>query len=561
MNILQLLQRFRDDFKAWVTANLKSLDKKIDDKTFPVDAKLSSTSKNPVQNKIINAELDDLKSKVGSTPVANQISAAIAKYPHFSGDYNDLVNAPNIIDDETGDLTITDDSGNIIFKVDTDGIHSTTLTLDGSPAATEEYVDKAIATNVDFTGYATEKLVEQSIENVKTELSESIISESNEWKIVDGEGNIIFNVDDTGAHTTGLSLNGEVAATEKYVDDAIAKIPTTDLSDYYNKEETDNAITTAKEELSESIVAESDEWKVVDEAGNIIFSVDATGAHTTELTLNGESAATESYVDTKVADLVNSAPEALNTLGELATALENHEDAYDALLETVGAKATKIELEAMKSELSESIVSETDEWKVVDNSGNIIFSVDADGAHTTSMTLNGQSVEDMIDDKVDKVAGKSLSTNDFTDAYKDKLDSLENMTFEESDPTVPAWAKEANKPSYAADEVGALPNTTVLADLADDTTHRTVTDVEKQQWNAKSNFSGDYNDLTNAPAIAEDETGDLVIADNAGNIIFRASDQGLETTHLSIGSLTINGMTIQEMVKAYVEEAILGGEW
>lgn len=49
--------------------------------------------------------------------------------------------------------------------------------------------------------------------------------------------------------------------------------------------------------------------------------------------------ATEGYVDDKVAELVNSAPEALNTLGELATALENHEDAYDALLEVVGNKS------------------------------------------------------------------------------------------------------------------------------------------------------------------------------------------------------------------------------
>jgi hypothetical protein len=48
-----------------------------------------------------------------------------------------------------------------------------------------------------------------------------------------------------------------------------------------------------------------------------------------------------------------------------------------------------------------------------------------------------------------------------------------------------------------------------------------VTSVDRQKWNAKSNFSGDYNDLTNAPAIAEDETGDLVIVDNTGNIIFQ----------------------------------------
>ena len=52
--------------------------------------------------------------------------------------------------------------------------------------------------------------------------------------------------------------------------------------------------------------------------------------------------ADKTYVDKKVADLVNSAPEALDTLGELAEAINNHEDAYDALLETVGKKIEKV---------------------------------------------------------------------------------------------------------------------------------------------------------------------------------------------------------------------------
>ena len=56
-----------------------------------------------------------------------------------------------------------------------------------------------------------------------------------------------------------------------------------------------------------------------------------------------------------------------------------------------------------------------------------------------------------------------------------------------------------------AADVGALPSTTVipdaLADLTADSTHRTVTDEEKATWNAKSNFSGNYNDLTNKPTI------------------------------------------------------------
>lgn len=40
------------------------------------------------------------------------------------------------------------------------------------------------------------------------------------------------------------------------------------------------------------------------------------------------------------------------------------------------------------------------------------------------------------------------------------LDYLrENITIDEADPTVPAWAKEASKPTYTADEVGAAPAT------------------------------------------------------------------------------------------------------
>lgn len=38
-----------------------------------------------------------------------------------------------------------------------------------------------------------------------------------------------------------------------------------------------------------------------------------------------------------------------------------------------------------------------------------------------------------------------------------------------------------------------------LSDLQDDTTHRTVTDAEKQTWSGKSDFSGSYNDLRDNP--------------------------------------------------------------
>lgn len=193
MNILQALKQIRDDIKTWATNNFNALNAKIDEKTIPIDNKLDSTSTNPVQNKVI--------------------TNAINNIPKFSGDYNDLTNAPNITEDESGNMVIADESGNIVFKADEDGIHTTAVTLNGVAAATETYVDEAIANidipKVDFTGYATEEYVNTSIDTAKEELSESIVSESSEWKIVDENGNIIFNVDEGGAHTTSLSLNGQ----------------------------------------------------------------------------------------------------------------------------------------------------------------------------------------------------------------------------------------------------------------------------------------------------------------------------------------------------------------
>jgi len=53
-------------------------------------------------------------------------------------------------------------------------------------------------------------------------------------------------------------------------------------------------------------------------------------------------AATKGYVDQKVADLVDSAPEVLNTLNELATALTNDESAATALAGQVGGLDTRL---------------------------------------------------------------------------------------------------------------------------------------------------------------------------------------------------------------------------
>ena len=69
------------------------------------------------------------------------------------------------------------------------------------------------------------------------------------------------------------------------------------------------------------------------------------------------------------------------------------------------------------------------------------------------------------------------------------------------------WAKAEVKPTYTHEEVGALSSSThipsTLEEMTDDQDHRTVSDAEKETWNNKSEFSGEYSDLKNIPEIKQ----------------------------------------------------------
>ena len=103
--------------------------------------------------------------------------------------------------------------------------------------------------------------------------------------------------------------------------------------------------------------------------------------------------------------------------------------------------------------------------------------------------------------------GKGLSTNDFSNEYKGQVDNNtlarhlhDNKSVLDgiSSTDVSNWNNKA--------ETSDIP--TDLAELSDDSTHRVVTDTEKQTWNNKSDFSGSYNDLSNKPNIPS-KTSDL----------------------------------------------------
>ncbi len=97
--------------------------------------------------------------------------------------------------------------------------------------------------------------------------------------------------------------------------------------------------------------------------------------------------ATETYVNTQVSGLVDSAPETLNTLNELAAALGDDPNFATTIMTQIGGKA--------------------------------------DVAHTHDDRYYTETeIDTKLNEKVNVVAGKGLSTEDFTTAEKNKLANL-----------------------------------------------------------------------------------------------------------------------------------------
>jgi len=191
------------------------------------------------------------------------------------------------------------------------------------------------------------------------------------------------------------------------------------------------------------------------------------------------------------------------------------------------------------------------------STGATITITDATGTTTADIRNGIDSDGNNIDltpyAKKTEVA-ETYATKSYVDAAVDAVDapvtSVNGMvgavTITETDPTVPAWAKQPNKPAYTAAEVGALPDTTNIPTVPinvsafnNDAGYVNSTDVQtalsaKQDAliagpnitiennvisaTGGSSFSGDYNDLTNKPDLSiYAESADLATVATSGS--------------------------------------------
>lgn len=138
-----------------------------------------------------------------------------------------------------------------------------------------------------------------------------------------------------------------------------------------------------------------------------------------------------SYTDSKVAAIVNSAPATLDTLNELATALGNDPNFATTTATLIGTKAdassvyTKTQSDANyepKNANIQSHISSSSNPHNVSKAQVGLGLVDNTSDLDKPISLQTQ---DALDLKVDFILGKQLSENDFTNAYKTKIDGIQ----------------------------------------------------------------------------------------------------------------------------------------
>lgn len=118
----------------------------------------------------------------------------------------------------------------------------------------------------------------------------------------------------------------------------------------------------------------------------------------------------------------------------------------------------------------------------LDQMAEVVAYIKANRTLIESITTNKVSVTDIVDNLTTNVTSKPLSAaqgvalKKLIDAITvpTKLSQLTNdsgfiTNYTETDPTVPAWAKAASKPSYTAEEVGALPKSTPIPSVVQST--------------------------------------------------------------------------------------------
>lgn len=116
-------------------------------------------------------------------------------------------------------------------------------------------------------------------------------------------------------------------------------------------------------------------------------------------------------IDDRIGEVIDGAPEELDTLKEITTELEKNQSGVSTIIKKLEAKLDKTQV--------------TDDLSVRSNKIVLSSSAVAEALDNLSSYMITE-INQTSKQKVDKVEGKGLSTNDYTDVDKQKLNAIED---------------------------------------------------------------------------------------------------------------------------------------
>lgn len=289
--------------------------------------------------------------------------------------------------------------------------------------------------------------------------------------------NLNSSIADAKSEKISIDKSTELAKSEKINLDGSIEIAKTQHKNLQNKviesETAESTLNAAYEKGQTQEVALDEKIK---KASSIETSLSNTTQKGTEL----NSALEKINNDTEnLIDRANQAETGLGAIVPTGTELNKNLNVTEQKASTTKSEIEKLisQLNLTKDEVKEIIASgNLDKYitdiKLKSELESYIKTLDADKKYATKEDLDSIDVTEQLKDyaktnkvdtklnnKVDKVEGKELSTNDYSNEEKEKLAGI---------------AKGANK-------------VTKLSELEEDETHRLVTDTEKEKWNTVSN--------------------------------------------------------------------------
>ena len=281
-------------------------------------------------------------------------------------------------------------------------------------------------------------------------------------------------------------------------------------------------------------------------------------------------AATQSDINSAISDLIGTAPEALNTLGEIADALNDDANLASTLTNQISAKYTKPSTGIPKTDLASDVKTSLGKadsslqgvtfngTTATVNNGIAAITATIPAAPGTLNTNNSTAQSTNASESLSGIVNlhkvsKTGSYNDLNDIPSAVTEStvsgwgftkntgtvtkvkVGNAEYNPSSgivslpaypTTLPAsdvssWAKASTKPTYTASEVGALPDTTVIPAAANNSTitiQKGGTTVDSFTTNASA--AKTINIPNELPSYSSNDSGKILSVNSSGQLVW-----------------------------------------